>query len=303
MDLSFIAEFFKGIDYDWLLGKALRLALIVVVAFIVLRISKVLVNRLFRTLMERGKVDGEMKKRADTLSSLVNYIVLTAVVAVVVMMVLGQFGVNIGPVLAAAGIVGVAVGFGAQHLVSDVISGFFILIEDQIRVGDVVQIAGQGGIVERVTLRNTVLRDLSGNVHFVRNGQISTVTNMTKDYSYYLFNIGVAYRENTDDVITVVKEVDEDLRSDENFSKSILAPIEILGVDQFADSAVVIKARIKTKPIQQWNVGREFNRRMKIAFDQKGIEIPFPHVTLYMGQDKDGSAPPLHLAKNGNSEK
>lgn len=302
MDLSFITEFFKDIDYDWLLSKTLRLALIFVVAFIVLRISKVLVNRLFRTLMERGKVDGEMKKRADTLSSLVNYIILTAISAVVIMMVLGQFGVNIGPVLAAAGIVGVAVGFGAQHLVSDVISGFFILIEDQIRVGDVVQIAGQGGIVERVTLRNTVLRDLSGNVHFVRNGQISTVTNMTKDYSYYLFNIGVAYRENTDDVIKVVKEVDEDLRSDENFAKSILAPIEILGVDQFADSAVVIKARIKTKPIHQWNVGREFNRRMKIAFDQKGIEIPFPHVTLYMGQDKDGSAPPLHLAKNGNGE-
>lgn len=300
MDLSFIGEFIKSIDYRFILGKALQVVLIVVVAAVVLRIIKMLVNRLFHTLMERGKVDGEMKKRADTLSSLVNYVALAVIAAVVIMMVLKEFGIDIGPVLAAAGIVGVAVGFGAQHLVSDIISGFFILIEDQIRVGDVVQVGGQGGIVERVTLRNTVLRDLAGNVHFVRNGHITTVTNMTKEFSYYLFNIGVAYRENTDEVIKVVKEVDEDLRKDENFASNILAPIEILGVDEFADSAVIIKARIKTKPIQQWNVGREFNRRMKLAFDQKGIEIPFPHVTLYMGQDKDGSAPPLHLAGKGN---
>jgi moderate conductance mechanosensitive channel len=303
MEFGFLSEFFRGLDYQWILGMAIRVVLILVVALITQKVLKLLITRLFSTLLEREKFDGEMKKRAATLSSLVNYVVFVGLWAVVFMILLGQFGVNIGPLLAAAGIVGVAVGFGAQHLVSDVISGFFILIEDQIRVGDVVQISGRGGIVERVTLRNTVLRDLAGNVHYVRNGMIDTVTNMTKEFSFYPLEVGVAYRENTDEVIAVMREVDESLRNDEKYADFILEPIEVLGVDKFADSAVIIKARIKTQPIRQWFVGREFNRRLKIAFDQKGIEIPFPHRTVYMGEGKDGSAPPLRVHRNaGNGE-
>ena len=184
-------------------------------------------------------------------------------------------------------------GCGAQQLVQDVISGFFILLEDQIRVGDVIETAGHAGLVEGVTLRTIRLRDLSGNVHYVRNGQVDVVSNMTKDFSFYLFDIGVAYRENVDQVIEVMKAVDEGIRADAAFSTDILAPLEVLGLDRFGDSAVTIKARLKTKPSQQWRVGREFNRRLKIAFDREDIEIPFPHVTVYVGQDKEGSRQPL----------
>ena len=233
-----------------------------------------------------------------TLNSLLNYILSITVMAIAGVMILNKLGINIGPILTAAGIVGVAVGFGAQHLVQDVIGGFFILIDDQIRVGDVVQAAGEGGLVERMNLRITVLRDLSGNVHYIRNGQINVVTNMTQEYSCYVFNIGVAYRENIDEVIEVIKKVDEDLRADDAFKNDILEPIEVLGLDNFGDSSITIKARTKTKPIKQWGVAREFNRRMKIAFDENDIEIPFPHITLYPGQDKQGKAPNLNVALN-----
>jgi small conductance mechanosensitive channel len=146
-----------------------------------------------------------------------------------------------------------------------------------------------------------VLRDLSGNVHYVRNGKIDVVTNMTKDYSHYVFDISVAYREDVDEVIRVIRQVDEELRSDPAFGPSILSPIEIFGLDQFAASAIIIKARTKTKPIKQWDVGREFNRRLKKRFDELGIEIPFPHLTLYMGRDKTGQAPPLQVAMEDNA--
>ena len=158
-----------------------------------------------------------------------------------------------------------------------------------------VDIAGKGGLVENVNLRMTTLRDAAGNVHYVRNGEITVVTNKTKEYSRYVFEIGVAYRENVDEVIEVLKQIDEELRQDPAFGPDILEPLEIQGLDRFADSAVIIRARNKTKPIRQWAVGREFNRRMKKKFDELGIEIPFPHVTLYMGQDKDGSSAPMNV--------
>jgi small conductance mechanosensitive channel len=285
------AGYFKTV-YEWIMTSGLRVILIVILTLIALRVARFLSVRIFAFKKER---DVEFQKRADTLSSVIRYILVIGILIVAAMTVMGELGIEIGPVLAAAGIVGLAVGFGAQNLVQDVISGFFILLEDQIRVGDVVQIAGNGGVVERMTLRMVVLRDLAGNVHFVRNGQIQVVTNMTKEYSRYVFDIGVAYREDVDEVIEVVKEVDADLRNDPKFMNDILEPIEILGLDQFADSAVIIKARTKTKPIMQWAVGREFNRRLKKAFDEKNIEIPFPHTTLYIGQDKEGQSPPLYV--------
>jgi len=190
---------------------------------------------------------------------------------------------------------GLAVGFGAHGLVKDRISGFFILMDNQIRVGDVVQINGRGGLVENINLRITTLRDLAGNVHFVPNGTIDVVTNMTMGYSRYVFEVGVAYREDVEEVIEVLKQVDEELRADPDFADDITEPLEVLGLDQFADSAIIIKARTTTKPIRQWRVGREFNLRLKKAFDRRGIEIPFPHLTVYPGEDKRGQAPPLHV--------
>jgi small-conductance mechanosensitive channel len=285
----------------WVLSAGPRLLLIIILTFVALKLAKVITRRLI-SFIKKEKEGVEFQKRADTINSLIMYVLSTVIVVVAAMMILDTLGIQIGPILAAAGIVGLAVGFGAQQLVQDVISGFFILIEDQIRVGDVVQVAGQGGLVEAVTLRMIILRDLSGNVHYVRNGQISLVTNMTQKYSYYLFDIGVAYREDYDEVVKVVKEVDETMRNDPAYKDDILEPIEILGLDKFADSAVIIKARVKTRPIKQWGIGREFNRRLKKAFDDRNIEIPFPHVTLYMGQDKDGSAAPMYIVQQ-NSEK
>ncbi len=280
---------------EWLSTSGLRVLLIVILAFVALRVTRILSKRILGPLIKQ-ELEAEAKKRADTLHSLFRYLFSVIITAVAIMMILGEFGIEIGPILAAAGIVGLAVGFGAQHLVQDVINGFFILIDDSIRVGDVVNIAGSGGVVEKVNLRMTVLRDLAGNVHYVRNGQIGVVTNMTKEFSHYVFDIGVAYREDVDRVMAVVREVGEDLKADTEFAEDILEPIEILGLDKFADSAVVIKARIKTKPIKQWGIGREFNRRLKKKFDEKNIEMPFPHMTVYMGQDKHHQAPPLHVS-------
>lgn len=285
--------------FDWFLSSGLRIVVIVIITLIALKLVRIIPGKILATVKKKAE-EAEAKKRLETLNSLLNYILSATVLGIALVMILGEFGIAIGPIIAAAGIAGVAVGFGAQHLVQDIISGFFILIDDQIRVGDVVQTAGKGGLVERVNLRMTVLRDLAGNVHYVRNGQIDIVTNMTQDYSRFVFDIGVAYREDVDGVIEVIKKVDEDLRNDPEYSDDILEPIEVLGLDQFGDSAIIIKARTKTKPIKQWRIAREFNRRLKIAFDEQDIEIPFPHVTLYMGQDKKGEASPLNVAVEQN---
>jgi small conductance mechanosensitive channel len=277
----------------WLMTSGLRVLLIVILALVALRTARFLSSRIFS--ISRVARDEESQKRVNTLSSVVRYMLVIGISIVASIMVMGEFGVQIGPILAAAGIVGLAVGFGAQTLVQDVITGFFILLEDQIRVGDVVQIGDKGGFVERMTLRMVVLRDLSGNVHYLRNGNIQAVTNMTKDYGRYVFDIGVAYREDVHEVISVIKQVDEELRNDPAFRNDILEPIEIMGLDQLAESAMIIKARTKTKPIRQWAVAREFNRRLKKRFDEKNIEIPFPHVTVYLGQDRKGEAPPLNI--------
>jgi len=279
---------------DWLLSSGIRIVFILILMFVFLRVASILSKQLC-PLIGKYKDDPEFQKRSNTLSSIVRHILVIAIIIVAAMMILRQLGIEIGPILAAAGIVGLAVGFGAQSLVKDLISGFFILLEDQFRVGDVVQIGDKGGLVERLNLKTTILRDLAGNVHYIPNGQIDAVTNMTKEYSRYVFDIGVAYREDVEEVIEVMKEVDEELRNDPEFKDDIISPIEILGLDKFADSALIIKARTTTKPIKQWRVGREFNLRLKKKFDQRNIEIPFPHVTLYLGEDKAGAASPLRV--------
>jgi small conductance mechanosensitive channel len=292
-------EYFE-ITTQWFLTSGLRIFLIVILTLVAVRLSRFVSARVF-SISKKGK-DAEFQKRVDTLSAIIRYIIVIGVFILAAIMIMGEFGIQVGPVLAAAGIVGLAVGFGAQSLVQDIISGFFILLEDQIRVGDVVQIADKGGLVERVNLRMVVLRDIAGNVHYVRNGQIQIVTNMTKEYGRYVFDIGVAYREDIDEVIKVIKQVDDDLRNDPDFKEDILEPMEILGLDKFDDSAIIIKARTKTKPIRQWAVGREFNRRLKKVFDEKDIEIPFPHLTLYIGQDKSGQAAPLNIMMKQGSD-
>jgi small conductance mechanosensitive channel len=251
-----------------------------------------------RILEERDGV-GTVSKKKKTLCPLINNTVKIASVFIGGVVVLDQLGVNTGPILAGAGIIGLAVGFGAQSLVKDVINGLFILFEDLISVGDVAVLKGKSGVVESVGLRTVRLRDAAGNVHVVPNSDIDLITNMTKDFSMYVFEVGVAYREDVDEVMSVLREIGADLQNDLEYGKDILEPLEVLGVDSFADSAVIIKARFKTKPVRQWAVGREFNRRMKKVFDARGIEIPFPHRTIYWGEPKAGPAPPLQVQLEG----
>ena len=258
----------------------------------------ILLRRLLKrlqTFIEGNLPDQAQVQRAHTLTNVLGDLVRVLIVGIGVMTIMAQLGIDLAPLLVAAGVGGIAIGFGAQSLVKDVISGFFILLENQLRVGDVINIAGVGGIVEDIGLRTITLRDLSGNVHIVPNGNIDKVTNMTKDFSRYVFNIGVAYREDVDEVMDLLKEIAVDLQADPEFGNHILEPLEMFGVDQFADSAVIIKCRITTKPLQQWAIGREMNRRIKKAFDSRGIEIPFPHRTIYWGKPKEGTAPPLHV--------
>jgi len=193
-------------------------------------------------------------------------------------------------------VVGIAVGFGAQSLVKDFFSGFFMLLENQVRVGDAVELAGKLGVVEEVTLRNTVLRDNEGNVHYIPNGEITVVTNKSRGYAFALIDVGVAYREDLDEVYAVIRATGAELRADPETGPKILEDIEIQGVQDWADSAVIVRCRIKTVAMEQWAVRRIFLARLKKAFDVHGIEIPYPHVTLYAGQDKLGKAPPFPVA-------
>lgn len=281
-------------SFEWISSSGLRIILITVGMLLVFSLLQRVMER-FRRLYA-GRLFGPTElKRADTLTQVIRDLARVVILGVGGMMVLSEVGVDLKPLLAAAGLGGLAIGFGAQSLVKDVISGFFILLEDSVRVGDVVEIAGVGGLVEEVKLRTIVLRDESGSIHVIPNGNINTVKNMTQLYSYYVFNIGIAYRENVDEVMALLKAIAEELRQDTEFAGDILEPLEMWGVDRFADSAVIIKCRIKTKPIQQWRVGREMNRRIKNTFDARGIEMPFPHQTIYWGTPKDGTPPPLYV--------
>ncbi|MGQ9801341.1 MAG: mechanosensitive ion channel family protein [Candidatus Saccharicenans sp.] len=278
----------------WLIATGLKLLLIIGAVLILLRLCRVLSRRLEKVFL-KGREDEESLKRASTLSNLINQFLRAVVLVIAVMTILGALDIQIAPILATAGVAGLAVGFAAQSLIKDVINGFFIILWDQIRVGDVVRVAGRSGAVEAVTLKMTVLRDLNGSVHFIPNGLIDAVTNMTKDFSRFVFDIGVSYFEDVDRVMEVIKKVDEDLRREPQWAELILAPLEVLGLDRFEDSAVIIRARTTTRPGQQWQVAREFNRRLKMAFDGQGISIPFPHLTMFVGKDKAGKSAPLPI--------
>lgn len=272
----------------------MRIVLILVLAWVAASV----LQRLVRLLRERLALrlgGAEAVGRAETLGRVVRYLIALVVGAVAIMLVLAEVGISLAPILGAAGVVGVAIGFGAQSLVKDYFSGFFILLEDQLRTGDVVTIAGIGGLVEDVTLRHVRLRDYDGHVHFVPNGLITTVTNKGRGFAYAVMDIGVAYREDVDACLDVMREVAAGLRGDAAFAERIVEDFEIAGVERWDDSAVILRGRFRVAPLAQWAVRREYLRRLKHAFDARGIEIPFPHVTLYPGVDKAGSAPALQV--------
>ena len=284
-----------GFGWSSIFNAVWSILLILVAAWVSLFILDKIIDRVSRSMIKKSERAGdppsESEKRIATLMRLVRQFARVVLLVLVVLVILSELGVQIGPILASAGVVGLAIGFGAQALVRDLIAGFFFILENQVRVGDVAIVNGTGGLVQEMNLRTLVLRDLSGTVHIFPNGTIDTLSNMTNEWSAYVFDIGVAYKENTDRVVGVIREVADALQADSEFGPSIIEPVEIFGVDKFGDSAVVIKGRIKTKPIRQWVTGREFMRRIKMAFDEKGIEIPFPHRTHYFG----GTSPPIDL--------
>jgi moderate conductance mechanosensitive channel len=269
---------------------ALRITLILIAAWVLIGVLQRGIRSMRQRIASRLD-DREAAKRAETLGRVFRYLVAVVVSLIAGMLVLGELGVSVAPILGAAGVVGLAVGFGAQSLVKDYFTGFFLLLENQIRQGDVVQLGSHSGLVEEVTLRFVQLRDYDGNVHYVPNGHITTVINMSRGFSQAVMDIGVAYREDVDAVMAVMRRVGEDMRADTAFGPRILDALEIAGVDRWADSAVVIRCRFRTQPLEQWGVRREYLRRLKAAFDAEGIEIPYPHLTVYAGADRAGKAP------------
>ncbi|HEX5057312.1 MAG TPA: mechanosensitive ion channel domain-containing protein [Gammaproteobacteria bacterium] len=256
---------------------------------------------IFNTLIEQAmrKADGNGGNRMRTLLPIARNFLLLVLICLFTLVILSEVGVDIMPLLAGAGIFGIALGFGAQTFVKDLLTGFTIIFEDLIQVGDVIKVAGHTGAVERITIRKIQLRDSQGIVYTVPFSEISTLENWTKDFSFYVMDIAVSYREDAGEVEECLREIDESIRQEDPYRGFILEPLEIMGVDRFEDSAMIIKARVKTIPAKQWTVGREFNRRIKLAFDEKGIEMPLPSRTLYFGEGKNGAAAPLRVLMQG----
>jgi small-conductance mechanosensitive channel len=274
-----------GIDF---VQASLGVALILAAAYVGLRLLRLGFHRLEALLVRAASaaevVPGTATQRVRTLMSVLWTIVVGLAWFVAVLTTLGQIGVNVTPVLAGAGIVGLAIGFGAQNLVKDLVSGFFLILENQVRVGDVAVINGTGGLVEAISFRTIVLRDEAAVVHVFPNGSITTLSNMTKDWSAYVISVNVAFREDPDRVVDVMRRVAEEMYAEPNYRAAMLEPIEIFGVDGFTESAVIIKARLKTLPLQQFTVGREYRRRLKKAFDAAAIEMPLPQRVVRTGE-------------------
>jgi small conductance mechanosensitive channel len=281
-------------DYLNIPGEPLRVAVIILLAWLLMMSSRRLI-RLFRNYMNTRADSAEERRRIETLARVFRYTATIAISLVAGMLALSELGISIAPILGAAGVAGIAIGFGAQSLVKDFFNGLFLLLENQIRQGDVVEVGGKAGLVEDITLRYVCLRDYEGSVHYIPNGLITTVTNKSRGYAYAVIDVSIAYRESVDEACEVMREVAEGLRASEAFGPKILEDFEIAGVQDWADSAVILRCRFKTVALEQWGVRREFLRCLKDAFDARGIEIPYPRLTLYAGQDKLGDAPAFRV--------
>jgi Small-conductance mechanosensitive channel len=274
------------IDQNWVdfFIASLHIVGILAAAWIALGVSRRVIRH-FRERMSSRTDSQENQKRIATLSQVFRYVTTVLIVIVAGLLVLGELGISIAPLLATAGVAGIAVGFGAQSLVKDYFTGFFLLLENQLRKGDVVEVAGKAGLVEEMTLRYVRLRDYDGTVHYIPHSNITTVTNRSLEFAYAVMDVGIAYRSDIDQALAVMRREATKLREDPEISSRILEDMEIAGVERWDDSAVVLRCRFKVQPLEQWGIRREFLKRLKYAFDRDGIEIPFPHLTLYAGQD------------------
>ena len=290
--MDHLLSLFHNLDSDTKLAltHGVRIVLILIAAGVLQGVASRLI-RTFRGFMERRHEPTE-QGRIQTLGRVFRYVATVVIWLIAGTLVLDELGISVAPVLATAGVAGIAIGFGAQSLIKDYFNGFFLLVEDQIRQGDVIDAGGQSGLVEEVTLRHVKMRNFDGHVIFVPNGGITTVKNMTRDFATAVIKVGIAYREDVDEALEVMREVGRVLRQDPTLGANLAADVEIIGVDEWADSSVNVVCRLKVvPPIQQWTMRREFLKRLKKAYDERGIEIPYPHLTVYAGEAKDGSAP------------
>jgi len=238
-----------------------------------------------RRAQSGGSTDSETQKRVNTMTRVTGSALGILIWTAAFVMVLHELNFNVEPLIAGAGVAGVAIGFGAQSLIKDVLNGMFLLIENQLRINDVATIDGTSGLVEEINLRTTVLRSEDGAVHVIPNGSIQKLSNLTRDFSYAVFNVTVDYGQDLDNVMKVVNELGTELRAEEPWSQTILDPLEMLGVDRLADSGAVIKFRLRTLPMKQWTIAREMNRRLKRRFEEAGVELAFPSQTLYLAPE------------------
>lgn len=268
----------------WFLAHGIKILIILIAVYSIDRIGGKIIERIVR----RGVKDTTKEatgKRQNTLIGVFTGALKIAVWLMAIMMILSELGIDIGPMLAGAGILGVALGFGAQYMIRDFLAGLFIIIENQYREGDVVCLDGTCGLVEDITLRKTILRDLDGIVHHIPNGEIKKASNLSKKFARVNLNIGVAYKEDLNKVIEVVNEVGKELAEDPEWEESIINPPQFLRIDDFGESAIIIKILGETKPLKQWDVTGELRKRIKVAFDKKGIEIPFPQRVIHRTKD------------------
>lgn len=265
------------------------IVVVIAAAWIARALAGRMTRRFFMRIAERS-ASVEEKRRIETLGRIVRQSISVLIVTMAALVVLKQFGVAIAPILGAAGVAGIAIGFGAQSLVKDFFAGFFLLVENQIRVGDVVEIAGKSGVVESLSLRRTKLRAYDGSVHYVSNGLITTVTNMSTEFAFAVVDMRVSYRDDIDRVFHVMRETADDLRRSPEYAARVLGDLEIAGVEDLGESAMTIRARLKTPPLDQWSVRREFLKRLKEAFEREGFTVPFPHRTIHTPDDAQPTA-------------
>ena len=280
---------------NWLLGSGITILIILLLAYITYQVIKVAIPRLVdRSVTVRGKkrrAKEELAKRSQTLSRFLTGIAFIILVFIALLMVLSELTIEIGPMLASAGVLGIAVGFGAQSLIKDYLNGLFIILEDQYNKGDVAKIADIAGLVVDVNLRRTVLRDLDGIVHSIPNGQITTTSNYTRDWARINLDISVGYSEDLERVMAVINRIGKELAEDKYFGKSIRTAPQALRVNKFGDSGIDIKILGETKPMKQWELTGELRKRLKKAFDEEEIEIPWPHLKLFFGENQKGNNP------------
>ncbi len=276
-----------------ILSQVLTILVILIIASLIWEFAGIRIEK--SMALESESEDKRATSRKLTMLPLIKNVIMITVIMVAGMSVMAHLGINIAPLLAGAGVIGLAIGFGAQTLVRDVITGAFILMEDSMAVGDWVEAGGHAGTVEHLTVRTLSLRDLAGTLHFIPFGEVTTVQNYNRDYGYAMIDAGVAFRENYGEVVHALQDVAAELKEDEAWGTDIIGDLEIFGLNKITDSAVEVRVRMKTKPLCHFAIRRAFLERMKRVFDERGIEIPFQHHTVWFGQDKQGYSRPMHL--------